>query len=348
MTLALVIGKFAPPHAGHGALLAFARAHADSVAAVVFGERSHGLALADRVAWLRALAPFAAVHGRPDPCATDWASEAAWRAHVDCILSALGVPPDLVVSSEPYGAELARRLGARHLAFDPGRGQVPVSASAIRADPFGHRAFVPPAVLARYTLRVAIHGGECAGKTTLARALADALACPWVPEFARTYIEGGHWRQHADDFVAIAAGHDAAEAAAAADAPEVLVLDTTLVETAMWQRRYFGAASAALDAAAVASLSRHQVHLLCAPDFPAEADPIRDSATLRQAQFAELHGVLAAGGTAPLVLAGPHGRRLATALDHVRGRLAAPRVPGPRHDPFPSGLAAPPADRPDP
>ena len=34
-------------------------------------------------------------------------------------------------------------------------------------------------------IRVCFHGAESTGKTTLARALADALRCPWVPELGR-------------------------------------------------------------------------------------------------------------------------------------------------------------------
>ena len=43
---------------------------------------------------------------------------------------------DVLVTSEPaYGDEIARRLGARHILLDPDRQHVPVSGSAIRADP---------------------------------------------------------------------------------------------------------------------------------------------------------------------------------------------------------------------
>ena len=43
--------------------------------------------------------------------------------------------PDVYFSSEAYGAEIARRLGARAVDVDPERVAVPISATMIRAGP---------------------------------------------------------------------------------------------------------------------------------------------------------------------------------------------------------------------
>lgn len=37
---------------------------------------------------------------------------------------------------------------------------------------------------------ITLVGAESSGKTTLARQLADLYGCPWVPEYAREYLEG--------------------------------------------------------------------------------------------------------------------------------------------------------------
>lgn len=52
---------------------------------------------------------------------------------------------DAVVSSEPYGPELAARFHAAHVPFDTERLTVPVSASRIRADLTGGWDYLIPA-----------------------------------------------------------------------------------------------------------------------------------------------------------------------------------------------------------
>ena len=53
---------------------------------------------------------------------------------------------------------------------------------------------------------ITIVGPESSGKTTLARQLAAELGCPWVPEYAREYLEqrGGYYNE--SDLVVIAEG----------------------------------------------------------------------------------------------------------------------------------------------
>lgn len=53
---------------------------------------------------------------------------------------------------------------------------------------------------------ITIVGPESSGKTTLARKLAAYLGCPWVPEYAREYLEGLGRRYEEADLKEIAAG----------------------------------------------------------------------------------------------------------------------------------------------
>lgn len=53
---------------------------------------------------------------------------------------------------------------------------------------------------------ITIVGPESSGKTTLARKLAAYLGCPWVPEYAREYLEGLGRSYVEDDLQEIAAG----------------------------------------------------------------------------------------------------------------------------------------------
>jgi len=56
--------------------------------------------------------------------------------------------PDVYFSSEEYGAEIARRLGAVAVDVDPERIAVPISASMIREDPRAHLDQLAPPVRA--------------------------------------------------------------------------------------------------------------------------------------------------------------------------------------------------------
>ena len=53
---------------------------------------------------------------------------------------------------------------------------------------------------------ITIVGPESSGKTTLARELADRYGCPWVPEFAREYLDSLGRDYQEEDLVLIAKG----------------------------------------------------------------------------------------------------------------------------------------------
>ena len=103
------------------------------------------------------------------------------------------------------------------------------------------------------TVRVVLTGPECTGKTTLAADLARAFDAPWLPEMARAYAAErateGH-RLTAADVDLIAKRAVAAEDAALAAMPPLLVLDTDLLSTVT-----YAASSAAIARAAMRSTS---------------------------------------------------------------------------------------------
>ena len=68
----------------------------------------------------------------------------------------LPAPPELVFASERYGHRLAAELGARFVPIDPARGAVPVSGTAIRAEPLRHFAYLPPCVRPYFVRRVCV------------------------------------------------------------------------------------------------------------------------------------------------------------------------------------------------
>jgi len=170
-------------------------------------------------------------------------------------------------------------------------------------------------------LTVAIVGAECSGKTTLARALAQHFAAPWVPEYARDYLHG-RTSYDEDDVLAIAAGQCQTEANIAA-ANDLVFADTDLVVIKIWHDVRFGGHNAWLDAALHADLhaDRPRRYLLTTPDIPWIADPLRENPFDRPALHARYRSLLDLLGAQYVEVSGSREQRLDRATGAVRGWL---------------------------
>jgi NadR type nicotinamide-nucleotide adenylyltransferase len=192
-----------------------------------------------------------------------------WEIWRESLLAILPAPPDVVFTSDAYGARLAEVLGARWTPVDPARAAVPVSGTAIRADPLAHWRYLPRPVRGHYARRISVFGPESTGKSTLAVALAARLGTVCVPEFARGYLgaRGGAALTRAD-LDAIAAGQAAKEDALVADCNGTLICDTDPLLTAVWCATLFGEPMPLPP-------RRYDLTLLCDVDLPWVPDPVR-------------------------------------------------------------------------
>ncbi|MEV4133571.1 AAA family ATPase [Dactylosporangium sp. NPDC049742] len=350
MTHGLVVGKFYPPHAGHHLLIDTAASTCDRVTVVVAPSSTESIPLETRLEWLREVhsaSPHVRFAGVYCDLPIDYDDPDIWQAHYEVFRGAVGpVRVDLVFSSELYGDELARRFGARHVPVDPPRRGVPVSGTAVRADPVANWAFLAPPVRGWLARRVVVVGAESTGTTTLARALAAQLrlrggafaGTRWVPEYGRTLTElkmaGGVkvedlvWDR--EDFLTVVREQNTAEDAAARAGGPLLICDTDAFATAVWEERYLGSASPEVRAAA-----REPALYLLTPDdgVPFEDDGMRDGEHLRGWMTDRFRAELAAGRVPWIELTGTYRMRLRTALaacDELltQGwRFAAPQLP---------------------
>jgi HTH-type transcriptional regulator, transcriptional repressor of NAD biosynthesis genes len=310
----LVIGKFYPPHAGHKLLIRTAAHQCARVSVIVMAASHESLPLQDRVEWMREIHrddPGVVVTGIIDDVPVDYGDDAIWEQHVALMRQALdsiaAVPVDAVFSSEPYGDELARRLGARAVTLDVKRELAPVSATRVRADPPAMWEFLEPVVRGALALKVVLVGAESTGKTTLSRALADQLRARggadgltrWVPEYGRDYsvqkyadaigqaalaglprpgFESVVWES--GEFLHIARTQRRMEEAEARLGGPVLVCDTDVFATAIWHERYMGSSCAEVEA--LAEKGRGDLYLLTHhDDVPFAQDGIRDGESIR-------------------------------------------------------------------
>lgn len=277
MTAAVVTGKFYPPHAGHLHLLRTALLERGQVVVLCLGSAGDSLSPAARLTALIEDAEAAGLDpgrivGRAgyDEVPYDLSDEAVWAGHVAIFAAHLLDCPtaDLLVTSETYGPELARRLGLRHLACDPARRVVPASAAAIRADALAAWPQLGPGTRRMLATRVVLLGAESSGTSTVAAELTARLRArggPWtqvrlVEEYGRVLTRQkqlAHAAQTgvmplsvewtADDFVEVVREQAAREEAAAAAGGPVLVCDTDAFATPIWERRYLGDENATLD-----------------------------------------------------------------------------------------------------
>ena len=165
------------------------------------------------------------------------------------------------------------------------------------------------------TVRIVLTGPECTGKTTLADEIARHFGSPWLPEASREYAAERAGEGHslsAADVEPIARRQIAAEDAALAGAPPILVLDTDLVSTVTYARHYYGASSAWIESEARAR--KAALYLLCAPDIAWTPDGIRDRPEHRDEMFVLFECALAEFGADRVVIRGTGPGRLDAAI----------------------------------
>jgi HTH-type transcriptional regulator, transcriptional repressor of NAD biosynthesis genes len=320
MSLALVIGKFYPPHRGHKLLIDTALAAADEVHVIVCERPGEDPPAALRAEWIREIHPTARVWLIDDRY--DANDSAIWAENSKRLL---GFTPDVVFTSEDYGDRFAACLGCRHVLVDQARTAVPISGTAVRADPLGCWNYLEPPVRGYYARRVVLIGAESTGKTTLAADLAAALETVWVPEYGREYWEHKNargepnvWRT--DEFAVIAREQCVREDAAVRQANKVLICDTDAFATRVWHHRYLGRWSPVVDSIA-AEHRRPDLYLLTDIKTPFHQDGTRDGEHIRARMHQTILDALVADQRPYIAVEGPHSARLATALSAVSNLL---------------------------
>jgi NadR type nicotinamide-nucleotide adenylyltransferase len=315
-----LLGKFLPPHRGHLMLCEFARAYCDELTVLVCtlpGDPIDGVL---RAAWMRELVPHARViHFNREVPQEPSEHPEFWRIWREIVKSAHPEPIDFVFTSESYGGQLAAEVGARHVPFDPDRLAAPISATAIRANPYRHWDHLPAPVRAHYVRTVCLFGPESTGKSTLAKRMAAHFNTIAAPEYGRTYCEVFGTHCTADDLRNIVKGQAAIEAAAKREANRLLILDTDRLMTTLWADMLLGHRPADLDTVAEYA----DLYLLAEIDVPWADDGTRyfpgDAA--RQRFYRICREELEKRGLKYEVISGDRDQRLAMAAAAIAKHL---------------------------
>lgn len=270
----LVLGKFLPPHRGHLLLLNFALNFVDQLTVVVGSLAGEPISGELRTEWVRRLVPQARVVHLTDEN-PQYPSEhpdfwEIWRTSLQRVCPQ---PVDFLFASESYGEPLARVMNARFIPTNGWRETIPVSGTQIRQDPTAHWDALPDLVRPYFARKVTLFGPESTGKTTLAQGLAQHYRSLWVPEYARTYLQGRETEFTLEDMELIAQGQVAANEAARQAGHPLFFCDTDALTTELWCRELFGQCPPRVFELA----RKEEVHLtlLLDVDVPWVDDPLR-------------------------------------------------------------------------
>ncbi len=328
----LVVGKFCPLHLGHMHLIAAAIGHCDEV--LVISYTKPGFPRCNRAAredWIARLFPDVAklviddaslaqrcrergitppmalpLNDAPDEVHREFT---AWLCWALCSTTV-----DAVFTSEDYGDGFAQALSRHfsawsgalkrvvHVCVDRARLAVPVSGTAVRADPYSQRHHLDRRVYADLVDRVCILGGESSGKTTLVHALARALGTSCVPELGRMRWEEKGGRLDYGDMLEIARDQLALETTLAEEARRWIICDGSALTSVFYSEAGYGKVDPELRRL---GMRRYAATFVCAPDFPFVQDGTRRDAAFRERQHAWYLAALDAMGVEFIVLEGP-------------------------------------------
>jgi HTH-type transcriptional repressor of NAD biosynthesis genes len=281
----IVLGKFYPLHKGHIYLIESASKLVDSLEIIVGTLERETIAGDVRFDWAKKTFPNLKVHHLidenpqyPEEHPDFWD---IWKTSIRKFISG---KIDFVFSSETYGDELAKHLGAKHICIDLDRKAFPISGTKIRENPLKYWEFLSPAAKPHFVRRVVLYGPESTGKTTLARRLAEYFNTKWIPEFAREYLEEKDTPVELSDIPIIAEGQIRIEEEAAQSANKILFCDTDVLITKVYSEHYYNTCPDWIKEAAYNR--KYALHLLTYIDIPWVEDKLRDRGDRKEEMFA--------------------------------------------------------------
>ncbi|WP_428654643.1 AAA family ATPase [Runella sp.] len=323
MKKGLIFGKFMPFHKGHKALIDFALSQCEKVIVSMSYTPTDPIPSDIRFQWLHQLFDhdpriqlFQALDDFPDEELPLIEATKLWATFIHQTF------PDIegVFCSEEYGVPLSQHLNCPVLFFDLNRVQVPISATAIRANPYLHWDFIPEVIKPYFTKKICVYGPESTGKTTLTQQLADHFQTTFAHETARDVLTSNDFG--VETIIEIGRLQTALVKQRLQTANKVLFCDTDLITTQIYSRHYFGYVTDALK-----KLERevsYDLYLLLNIDTPWVADSLRDMGHRRAEMFAVFKDELQKRRLPYVLIEGTWEERFAGARKQVEKLLENP------------------------
>lgn len=134
-------------------------------------------------------------------------------------------------------------------------------------------------------IKIAVIGPESTGKTALTQQLSEKYRAPWIPEYARGYVENLQQAYTYEDVCAIAQHQLEVENTLSLRFPEAsfVFFDTELIITKVWFEYCYNNVPAFVSE----HMKQHSMdfYLLCFPDLAWEPDAVREHGTDRDFFF---------------------------------------------------------------
>ncbi|SMD42386.1 nicotinamide-nucleotide adenylyltransferase, NadR type [Aquiflexum balticum DSM 16537] len=131
--------------------------------------------------------------------------------------------------------------------------------------------------------KIVVIGPESTGKSTLSKSLAEYFNCPWVPEYARNYLEKLEGQYTFDDLLEIAKGQIREEETAIKKTENLLICDTDLHVIKVWSQHKFGKVHSWVEQQITDR--KYDLYLLTDIDIPWENDPQREHPEPKQREY---------------------------------------------------------------
>ncbi len=169
-------------------------------------------------------------------------------------------------------------------------------------------------------VKIVLFGPESTGKTTLSRQLAKHYDAPWVPEYAREYLQKKWDKEQKtctpEDLLPIAEGQIQLENKLAKTTETVLICDTDLLETKVYSETYYlGTCDPILEKYALENI--YSLYFLTYIDTPWIADDLRDKPNDRLRMFKAFEEALIRNKRPYVLLKGDQEERLKKAIKHI-------------------------------
>ncbi len=126
--------------------------------------------------------------------------------------------------------------------------------------------------------KIIVTGPESSGKTTLCKALSQHFNLPFSKEYAREYLDALNRDYNQDDLLKIAKGQLKSE-------QNTQLLDTDLITIKIWSKYKYGSCDKWILTQIEKQKSEKRFYLLCKPDIPWKADPLRENPNNREELF---------------------------------------------------------------
>lgn len=232
----------------------------------------------------------------------------------------------LLITSEEYGNMVSHFMDIQHLPFDIPKSLFPVSATAIRKDVFKNWEYVPENVKPYYSLKIALLGTECTGKTTLTKKLAKHFNCSAVLEAGRDLIANSNSFTINDLYLVAREHANRIDKAGLANSP-LVIIDTDIHTTKSYSRFTF---QKELEiSAAIYGSNRANLYLYLNNDVEFIQDGTRLTETHRNLLDLSHRQVLAEHNIEIVEITGNWDQRFEKAVEHVNkliSRILSPLV----------------------